>query len=211
MRHRLLILFMLGLLLCGCGGNAADSNPAGDAGQQIANSEELSEKSDRDEENNVAEEETESTEQQVYVLEFNNAVTTEGESVSSDLFSDSKLTMINVWATFCGPCINEMPDLGEIAGAYDDAEFQLIGIVSDAVEGDADMLSEAKAIIEETGADYPHLLLNEELYANLVGASDSVPTTYFVNQKGELLGYLVGAQSKEVWEEVINGLLEEME
>ena len=104
-----------------------------------------------------------------------------------------------------------MPDLGEIATAYDAADFQLIGIVSDTVEGDEDMLTDAKAIIEETGANYPHLLLNEELYVNLVGASDSVPTTYFFNEKGELLGYLVGAQSKETWEEIIDGLLEEVE
>ena len=46
---------------------------------------------------------------------------------------------------------------------------------------------------------------------NLVGASDSVPTTYFFNNKGELLGYLVGAQSKEVWKQIIDGLLAEME
>ena len=87
----------------------------------------------------------------------------------------------------------------------------MIGIVSDVVEDDLDMLDEAKEIIEETNALYPHLLLNEELYVNLVGASDSVPTSYFFNEKGELLGYLVGSNTKEVWEGVINGLLEEME
>lgn len=204
MKKKLLLLLLAGLLLTGCGDgeSSSDANNGGDSStQQTTNSE------------NVGAENasTESTEQQVYVMEFENAVTADGGTMSSDVFANSKLTMVNVWATFCGPCINEMPDLGEIATAYDATEFQLIGIVADTMEGDEAMLEEAKAIIEETGANYPHLLLNEELYVNLVGASDSVPTTYFFNQDGELLGYLVGAQSKEAWEEIINGLLEEIE
>lgn len=203
MRKKLLILVVAGLLLGGCGGSVAKDNLTGNGELQNANSEMTGE-------NEADESEVGATEQQVYVLEFTDAVTTEGETMSSDVFANSKLTMINVWATFCGPCINEMPDLGEIAGAYDATEFQMIGIVADTMEGDEDMLAEAKAIIEETGANYPHLLLNEELYMNLVGASDSVPTTYFFNQDGELLGYLVGARSKDVWEELIDGLLEEI-
>ena len=205
MKKRYLILMLAGLLLAGCGGNSDNGNVAGNGGLQGSN---VSEESGNGADENGTEN---ATEQQVYVLEFTDAKTTEGENMSSDVFANSKLTMINVWATFCGPCINEMPDLGEIAGAYDAADFQMIGIISDAVEGDEDMLAEAKEIIDETGADYPHLLLNEELYMNLVGASDSVPTTYFFNQDGELLGYLVGARSKEVWEEIIDGLLEEIQ
>ena len=209
MKKGLLIILMAGMVLAGCGGNSAEDSLTGKDGQQnigVENIEGDTVGGETDENG------TESgTEQQVYVLEFTDAVTIEGKTMSSDVFSNSKLTMVNVWATFCGPCINEMPDLGTIAGAYDTADFQMIGIVSDVVEGDDDMLAEAKEIIEETGANYPHLLLNEELYINLVGASDSVPTTYFFNQDGELLGYLVGAQSKEVWEEIIDGLLEEMQ
>lgn len=205
MKKRFLILMMAGLLLAGCGGSSGNGNVAGNGGLQSGYDSVTGESDAGDEGTENA------TEQQVYVLEFTDAATVDGGKMSADVFANSKLTMINVWATFCGPCINEMPDLGEIAGAYDAADFQLIGIVSDAVEGDADMLAEAKEIIEETGANYPHMLLNEELYMNLVGASDSVPTTYFFNQDGELLGYLVGAQSKAAWEEIINGLLEKMQ
>lgn len=197
MRKKLVLVLLAGLLLTGCGnGKEKQEN---NAGQISSTTEEIAGNTE------------EGTEQEVYVFEFHDAVTTDGETMSSEIFADSKLTMINVWATFCGPCINEMPDLGEIAAEYNSTDFQLIGIVSDVVEGDEEMLKEAQEIIVETGADYPHLLLNEELYVNLVGASDSVPTTYFFNQKGELLGYLVGSNTKEVWEEVINGLLEEME
>ena len=151
------------------------------------------------------------TEAKAYVLTFT-GTTLEGATLTSECFADSKLTMINVWATFCGPCINEMPDLGEIAKEYQIQDFQLIGIISDVMEGaQGDTYTEAKEIIAETGANYTHLMLNEELYMNLVGASDSVPTTYFFNQKGECLGYLVGAQSKATWKQIIDGLLAEIE
>lgn len=203
MKKILWIFLMTSIVLAGCGGSVSEGNLAG--------SEMVGESQTENAGTGTSGEGENSTEQQVYVLEFTDAVTTEGEKISSEVFANSKLTMMNVWATFCGPCINEMPDLGEIASAYDATDFQMIGIIADTKEGDEDMLSEAKAIIEETGADYTHLLLNEELYTNLVGASDSVPTTYFFNQKGELLGYLVGAQSKEAWEEIIDGLLEEIQ
>lgn len=138
--------------------------------------------------------------------------TIDGESLASDCFAQSKLTMLNIWATYCGPCIQEMPDLGQIASEYDRAEFQILGLISD-VEEDAkeSIKAEAMELIEATGADYPHLLLNEMLYSQLVSGVTGVPTTVFFDSKGEPLGYLVGSQSKEAWEEIINELLAEMQ
>ena len=43
----------------------------------------------------------------------------EGNVVSQDIFSQSRLTMVNVWATYCNPCLNEMPGLGELAAESD--------------------------------------------------------------------------------------------
>ena len=92
----------------------------------------------------VAEEETETvnetekgteTEEEPYVVSFT-AATVDGEQLTSECFLQSKLTMLNVWATYCNPCLSEMPDLGEIAASYDTSEFQIIGIVSDVAEGD---------------------------------------------------------------------------
>ena len=145
----------------------------------------------------------------VYVLNFT-ASTIDGEQITSEIFANSKLTMLNVWATYCNPCLSEMPDLGEIAAAYDATDFQMLGIISDVAEGATETeLTNAQNLIHQTGATYPHLLLSESLYTNLVGAVDSVPTTFFVNQKGEVIGYTIGAKPKAEWEEIINGLLEE--
>ncbi|MBQ2802568.1 MAG: TlpA family protein disulfide reductase [Lachnospiraceae bacterium] len=144
-----------------------------------------------------------------YVVSFE-AATIEGEDFTSECFSKSRLTMINIWATYCNPCLSEMPDLGEIAASYDASDFQMVGIISDVAEdADEETIKAAKELIEQTKADYPHLLVNESLYLTLLLGVDSVPTTFFVNQKGELLGYVVGAQSRAVWEELITKLLEE--
>lgn len=139
------------------------------------------------------------------------AMDLEGNEVSSDVFSETKLTMINVWGTFCGPCLREMPDLGELAGEYEPEEFRLIGIISDVQEGDTEeKISLAESLIEETGADFTHLLLNESLYLGLLTGVSGVPTTFFVDENGIVVYVVQGAKDKEMWQKIINGLLEEL-
>ena len=188
MKNKLLIILLTGLLLTGCGQKASSPKSEIDITSETSTAEA----------------------QAPYVLTFE-ASTIDGQEITSDIFADSKLTMLNAWATYCNPCLNEMPYLGEIATQYEKGTFQMVGIICDVTsESSADDLSDAKALIQDTKADtYPHILLNESLYYNLVCASDSVPTTYFVNQKGELVGYLVGAQSKENWISIIESLLSE--
>ena len=133
----------------------------------------------------------------------------EGNAVSSDILSSSKLTMINVWATYCNPCLSEMPGLGELAEAFDPEEFQIIGIISDVQEGaDQHMLDLAADLVERTGAGYTHLLLNESLYFALLTDVTAVPTTFFIDQEGNILDTVVGSMKKEAWEDRVHALLE---
>lgn len=137
------------------------------------------------------------------------AQTLDGTTITEALFTESRITMVNVWATYCNPCLREMPGLGEIAGAYDPGDFQLIGIISDVMEGsDEKTLQKAFDLVEQTSADYPHLLLNESLYYSLLTEVSAVPTTFFVNQDGQILDTVVGSMEKSAWEEKINALLE---
>ncbi|MBO5302949.1 MAG: TlpA family protein disulfide reductase [Lachnospiraceae bacterium] len=183
MKKILIMLLLMGALFTGCTQN-----------KENIEQEEISQETE--------------TEQKPYILNFE-AVTTEGDMLTSDCFADSKLTMLNVWATYCGPCLNEMPELGEIVNAYDKSEFQMLGIISDVYEdAEESTVQSAKDLIIETKADYLHVLLSDSLYESLVSGVTSVPTTFFVNQNGEVLGYVVGAQSKESWEEIIHELLE---
>lgn len=132
-----------------------------------------------------------------------------GNTVTSDVFSGSKLTMVNVWATYCNPCLSEMPELGELAGEYDSEEFQMIGIISDVPEGaDQKTMDLAADLVARTGADYTHLLLNESLYYALLTNVSGVPTTFFIDGEGKVLETVEGAKDKEVWEEKINAHLE---
>ena len=131
----------------------------------------------------------------------------EGNTISQDIFTRSRLTMVNVWATFCNPCLREMPGLGELAAEYDPAEFQLIGIVSDVREGEDQSLVES--LVQETGADYPHLLANDSLDQALLSGVSGVPTTFFFDGEGAYLGGVVGSAEKSDWEELIHELLEE--
>ena len=195
MKRKFITLLLLGTLLTGCSQNNTEQKTV-----EIENTEVTT----------VSEtEEATAQEKEPYILTFESK-TIDGEALTSECLSQSKLTMINVCATYCNPCLNEMPDLGEIAASYDTSDFQLIGIISDVAEDAAEEdITNAKDLIQQTGANYPHLLLNQSLYINLVGAIDSVPTTFFVNQEGEVMGYVVGAQSKEAWEEIINDLLAE--
>ena len=130
----------------------------------------------------------------------------DGNTVSQDIFSQSKLTMVNVWATYCNPCLREMPGLGELAAEYDPAEFQLIGIVSDVMEGEDQSLVES--LIQETGADYLHLLANDSIGQAILSSVSGVPTTFFFDGEGAYLGGVVGSAEKPAWEELINELLE---
>lgn len=130
----------------------------------------------------------------------------EGNPLSSEVFSQSKLTMVNVWATYCNPCLREMPSLGELAAEYDPEEFQLIGIVSDVLEGEDQ--STAESLVQQTQANYPHLLLNESIYYGLLMDVSAVPTTFFLDKDGMVLDTVVGAMEKSAWEDKINGLLE---
>lgn len=133
----------------------------------------------------------------------------DGNPVSSEVFSGAELTMVNVWATYCNPCLMEMPGLGELAGAYEKSEFQILGIISDVQEESAqEMKDYAAELIGQTGAAYPHLLLNESIYRSLLTEVSAVPTTFFFNSEGELLDTVVGSMEKEKWKELIDAFLE---
>ena len=131
----------------------------------------------------------------------------EGNADSQEVFSQSKLTMVNVWATYCNPCLREMPGLGELAAEYDCSEFQIIGIVSDVMEGEDQSLVED--LIQQTGANYPHLLANDSIGQAILSSVSGVPTTFFFDGEGAYLGGVVGSAEKSAWEEIINELLEE--
>lgn len=135
-----------------------------------------------------------------------------GNAVDQSLFKNYKLTMINIWATYCGPCLTEMPDLGKLSEAYRDKGVQIVGIVSDAQNYDGSISEEqaelAREIVEKTGAAYPHLLPSEDLGNIVLWQVSAVPTTVFVDSNGSLVGYAyMGAADYDTWAERIETTL----
>lgn len=130
-----------------------------------------------------------------------------GETVTEEIFTRARLTMVNIWGTYCTPCINEMPDLGKLAQEADPSEFQLVGVLADVVETagpeDASWIK-AVELVKQTGAAYTHLTQSESLYYAALQGVSAVPTTYFVNAAGELVGDpVIGSQSEAAWRETI--------
>lgn len=136
------------------------------------------------------------------------AETLNGDTITEAVLEESALTMVNVWGTFCGPCISEMPDLGALHQEYADRGFRVVGIISDVtVPGD----ETAQEIVEQTGADYMHIVASEDLRSGALRVINVVPTTIFVNSEGKRVGEAyAGSRSKEEWAEIIETLLEEV-
>ena len=84
------------------------------------------------------------------------------ESVDSSIFGEKDLTVLNVWGTFCGPCIQEMPELGEWQRSLPD-NVQIIGLVADvAGKEDADHIELANTILDKTNAHFTNIIPNND-------------------------------------------------
>ena len=139
-----------------------------------------------------------------------------GKKVDNTALQGKKLTMVNAWATFCGPCISEMPDLQEISKEYAKKDFQIIGLVIDvSVKADGtpyneSLYAEAEKVIKDTGVKYTNILLSDSLKNSEAGSIYTIPTTYFLDENGNKIGETyIGSRSYEDWCKIIDSLLAE--
>ena len=135
-----------------------------------------------------------------------------GNPVSDSVLSGYRLTMVNVWATYCNPCLNELHELAKLNAAVQEKGVQVIGLLSDVtdnslrpVESQVDL---AQEIVELTGADYLHLIPDPVLYKKILSQVTAVPTTLFVDEKGSIVGYAyMGSRDCDRWMKVIEETL----
>lgn len=116
-----------------------------------------------------------------------------GNDMDSSIFSEKELTVVNVWGTFCGPCIREMPDLADWAREMGD-NVQLIGIVGD-INGEADTqhIELAQTIAQKANVEFINLIPNND-FSGFMATVVAFPTTFFVNQNGDIVGEpIIGA------------------
>jgi thiol-disulfide isomerase/thioredoxin len=139
-----------------------------------------------------------------------------GETVTKDIFADYDLTMVNLWTTTCGYCIDEMPILEKIRNERQQAgaSFNIIGIcldVNNSGEVDSDKLEKAQLIVDTAGVTYETLLPDAVLWSGRLQSVTAVPETFFVDREGNIVGQTVmGAQDEAGWNSIIDTMLESL-
>lgn len=163
----------------------------------------LSEKSDL--ENTMAF----STDSQNVATDLSNLQTMDidGKEFSGKDFSDYDLTMVNVFATWCSPCVQEIPDLAEIQKEMKDKGVNIVGVVTDTVDQtgeNQDALEKAKLIRERSKAEYPFLIPDKSNFNGRLSGIQAFPETFFVDKKGQIVGETYsGSHNKKAWLEII--------
>ena len=120
----------------------------------------------------------------------------DGNAISSaDLFSQHAYTALNIWATWCGYCVAEMPELEALNNKLADVDCAVVGLLHDSTN--EKKLEKAKGIMEENGAHYAVIQAPEgvdDLFVTL-----GFPTTYIVDREGNVVGRpFVGTPVKEI-------------
>jgi thiol-disulfide isomerase/thioredoxin len=95
--------------------------------------------------------------------------------------------LINVWASWCGPCRAEMASLERLAWLDDTRYFTIIGISTD------DYVDKAQAALAESNATITHFIDQDLMLEKMLGAS-TLPLTVLVDADGRVLGRVHGAR-----------------
>lgn len=118
----------------------------------------------------------------------------DGNEVTEDLFAQKEYTMVNLWGTFCPPCIEEMPDLEKINEELPE-NLQIVGLICDLYyeNDDAKVHGQAEEILANAGVQYQNLLMWSEADKLISSITAFVPTTFFVDSEGNIIDVIIGA------------------
>lgn len=132
----------------------------------------------------------------------------DGNEVTEAVFAEKEVTILNVWATYCDPCKEEMPDLA----AWDEElpdNVQIIGAVIDVPEGDSDMIKTAKAICKDTGVKYTNFVYTDSVDKMLTDV-EAVPTTFILDSEGKTICTPIIGADVEAYKEAVQEYLEQL-
>lgn len=122
-----------------------------------------------------------------------------------------KIVFLNFWATWCGPCRSEMPDIQELYEEYGENTGDVVflgvanpknseNIIPQNQEG---TVSEITEFLSENGYTYPTVMdLTGSVFYNY--GIQSFPTTFMITEDGKVFGYISGALSKDMMLDIIN-------
>ena len=131
-------------------------------------------------------------------------VTIDGKPFSS-VSLKGKPYIVNFFATWCPPCRSEIPDMVAIQKAYASRGFTFVGVAVSEQE------PKVKSFMREHGITYPVIMSNHALESTfsryIEGGITGIPTTFVVDASGNLVTVVVGAQSRQWFEQMINASL----
>ena len=143
------------------------------------------------------------------VTDLSNIMTKDihGKEFSSKDFANYDLTMVNVFATWCTACIQEIPDLVEVQKEMQAKGVNIIGIVTDTVDDtgeNREALEKAKLIQEKTKANYSFLMPDKTNFNGRLNGIQALPETFFVDKNGQIVGETYsGSHNKKDWTAII--------
>jgi thiol-disulfide isomerase/thioredoxin len=122
---------------------------------------------------------------------------------------EGKILFVNVWATWCLPCVEEFPYLVQIYNDYKDEEFDFLSLSADFGE-DADSLIRSFMISQQ--AEFPVYIIDEPSSQDVINLlnekwSGAIPATFIYDREGKQQKYILGAQSYETFKQSIDSVL----
>jgi thiol-disulfide isomerase/thioredoxin len=125
-----------------------------------------------------------------------------------------KLTVFNVWATWCPPCVEELPAIAKISTEYGSKGVVVIGIMLDALGEDGKTVDEkaiasAHELLDEAGALYPSIIPTSSLIKGVLADVDAIPTSFIIGADGSLKDTIVGSMDYAAWKKAVDKALSE--
>ena len=135
----------------------------------------------------------------------------DGNPVTSELFKENSVTVVNFWFSSCAPCIAELSELNALNEELKLKGGAVIGINADTIGGNESMLMEARNILEKKGAMYQNIYFPVESEAGkLTYSITAFPTTVVVDRNGRMIGEpILGGINNEAQMKVLQDLIDE--
>ena len=118
----------------------------------------------------------------------------EGNEITLSALMDGKPTVLNFWASWCGPCRSEMP---HIQDAYERLSGEVSFVMINMTDGQRETQESAEEYMAESGWTFP-IYFDSDYDAAMTYGAYSLPQTYFIDAEGRLIAAARGSMSAEV-------------